>query len=215
MCIVGEYTGTPIDTIIESRIVPVCQWYFETKQHAKPDSNLLKAGWAALEKRYRESIPACITLGEAQGGKNNVIAEWITPIQEAEFDHLRYIALRSSSALEEEGRIMHHCIATYSDRCKSSSLRAFSVRSQNTDERIATLTVFYSSQSRSWQLDQIHGPSNSEVAEHVIASSLALLYCLDEATSSDMGLEKEMSQFGRFREINRRQFFDDDCCLTF
>lgn len=213
MCIVGEYTGTSIDTIIESRIIPVCQWYFDTMQHATPDSNLLKAGWAALEKRHLESLPVSPTVAP-KALKNN-IANWITPVMKAEIDNFCFSALRSSSDLQVEGQEMQHCIATYSERCKTSSLRAFSIRKRKTDERIGTLTVFYSLHSRSWQLDQIKGPGNSDVNERAIQASLSLLHFLDEATRSDMTLQSVMTQLGGTQYIDGRRVFDFDCCIPF
>ncbi len=194
MCTVGEYTGTPIESLVEARIVPVCQWYFDTQQHEKPDANLLKAGWAALEARYLECVrdkKAREAVRADSGGRQ---AEWVTPVHSAEMDQYCFTALHNSAELKEEGQKMAHCIGSYAARCRHSSLRAFSVRSQKSGERIATLTVFYSPQSRNWQMDQIHGPSNSQVAEQVIVSSLRLLDCLDEATGADKNLLLAISQ---------------------
>jgi hypothetical protein len=208
MCIVGEYTGTPIETIIESRIIPVCQWYFATKQHAKPDANLLKAGWAALEKRHIENLPVGKADDFEHAGVSPKKIEWITPIQRAEVGMLRYIALSSPSALDEEGQEMNHCIGNYDQKCRSSSLRAFSVRDRKSDEPIATLTVFFSSQSRSWQFDQIHGPGNAKVNQRVVEASVDLLHFLDEVTRADVVLQREMKRLGQVRQSND-QTFDD------
>ena len=160
-------------------------------------------------------MPFCPANGPAEARKNGIDAEWILPIRKAELDHFRFIALHSSSALEEEGKKMHHCIATYTDRCRSSSLRAFSVRHQETDKRIATLTVFYSLRSHSWQIDQIHGPSNTEVNDRVVESSLGLLHCLDDATRTDVELQRAMSKLGRVQVFERQPFHDGIRCIPF
>ncbi len=216
MCIVGEYTNhAQIEAFVETRIVPVCQWFFATRQHVNPDHKQLKAGWVLLERRYEEFL-AARQLNELQLQPSATSpAEWLTPVLQAECDGLLFTALSSESALQAEGDYMAHCIGGYASRCQSSTLRVYSVTHCQTRLRLATLTVVYSRSSQSWQLDDVKGPKNADVSDELVAAALGLLHCLDDATAAN-SLVRQTLNHSDTRQV---KFLtcqpDTDDCLPF
>ena len=175
MCIVGQYAGAHVETFVETRIVPVCRWFFATRQYIEADHNQLKAGWALLERRYHEFLAARQRSEVQQPSAAPSPDEWLTPVLHAECDGLLFTALTSEAALQAEGESMAHCIGGYAPRCRSSALRVYSVAHCQTRQRLATLTVLYSRDSQSWQLDDMKGPKNAAVGDELVAAAFGLL----------------------------------------
>lgn len=106
---------------------------------------------------------------------------------------------------------MSHCIGGYGDRCRKTSLRAFSVRHRKTGARLATLTVAY--EKGFWQLMAISGPENAEVDDRIVLSTNGLLRSLDEATAENAAFRSFLEKL-KARPPSDEEF-DDDCCLPF
>jgi len=196
MCMVGEYTQAKTETWIETRIVPVCQWFFATRQHLKADHNQLKAGWALLERRYQEFLTAQRRQAVQLQAYAPSPAEWLTPVLRAEFDGLLFTALSSELALQAEGEIMGHCIGGYAQRCRTTSLRAYSVAHAKARQAIATVTVIYSPGLQNWGIDDIKGPENAEVSDRLLNAAFGLLRCLDDATAHNPQVRQELHRLG-------------------
>lgn len=194
MCILGEYTDqTQIETFVETRIVPVCQWFFATHQHVHADHNQLKAGWVLLEGRYQEFLATRQRSERKLQASAPLPAEWLTPVLQAECDGLLFTALSHEAALQEEGEIMSHCIGGYASRCRNSALRAYAVTHSKTRKHLATLTVAYSSASQHWQFDDMQGPKNAPVSDDAMKAAFSLLRCLDDATAANPQVHQELS----------------------
>ncbi len=217
MCIVGEYTKTPVQTLIDTRIVPVCQWFFDTRQHLTTDHNQLKAGWALLERRYDEYLACGQGADASLPTTTTPPTQWLTPVLYAECDSLLFAALTHEAALQAEGEQMAHCIGSYASRCRSSTLRAYAVTHGKTRQRVATLTVAYSSASQNWRFDDMKGPKNTAVSDEAVAAAFGLLCCLDDATAASPQVRQELNRLGRqpSRVLVNGPNVDMDDCLPF
>lgn len=215
MCIVGEYTGAQVDTLVETRIEPVCQWFFATRQHIHVDHNQLKVGWGLLERRYHEFL-ATRQLGDASlPTATTPSAEWLTPVLQAEFDGLLFTALTHEAALQAEGDRMAHCIGGYASRCRRSTLRAYSVTHNKTRQRVATLSVVYSRESQNWRIDDMKGPKNAAVSTEAVTAAFGLLHCLDDATNTNPLVRQELDRLSSQTNTFRTCQPDRDDCLPF
>lgn len=170
-CIASEYAGVPVAAYVEAEVVPLAKWFSRTGQHVNPEPNELKAGWDALERLHLEWVR---THPEKLANPHKLSCapstDWRVPVSAVEFAGLHFVVLATATALCEEGDAMQHCIATYADCCRASSLRAYSVRRRKNNQRLATLTVAYIVESDHWCLKEIKGPQNAEVDESIIHS---------------------------------------------
>jgi hypothetical protein len=185
-CVACEYAGISLEAYIETDVVPLAKWYFETGQHEHPDPNQLKAGWDAIEHRHADWMRTWSTNStKPQNRSATTLAGWPVPVLSVESDGLHFVVLSTAAALVEEGKAMEHCIGEYADRCGASSLRAYSVRHRKSNQRVATLTVAYKVENDHWFLKEIKGPANTEVSELIIHAANSLILNLDEATAAD------------------------------
>ena len=175
-CVAATYAGQSLELFIADELQPLARWFFSSGQYHALDAGQLKAGWSALQRRYRESMPP---------PRHATQAEWPIPVWRVEFDGLRFVALASAAELQAEGTLMHHCIGSYDDNCRLSSLRAYAVSHLKSGQRMATLTAWFNPCSGFWELDDIKGPGNAEVALRIERASDALLRSLDDANARD------------------------------
>lgn len=89
-------------------------------------------------------------------------------------DGLEFIALQSGLALFEEGRTMHHCVASYARSVINGRSRIYSIR--RSGERIATFEIMPSRVARlrtgeilgdRWGLAQLKGLQNSKPPQRI------------------------------------------------
>jgi hypothetical protein len=109
--------------------------------------------------------------------------------------------------------LRRHCIGSYGNRCRRSSLRAFSVRLRKTGNRIATLTVIFS--DGVWKLDAISGLENSDVDDRIIQATDGLLRSMDEATAADETFRAFLAALKLPRTNDDIVESDDECCFPF
>ena len=203
-CVAADYHKFPIREFISEHLLPLSQWFFSSGLYQEAETSLLKAGWSALERRYRESP---VQRRPANKG------EWPVLVWAVEYAGFKFTALATSADLKAEGVAMRHCIGGYDDLCRNSSLRAYSVIHKKSGERLATLTVAYSSQLNTWALDQIKGPGNAEVDERIVRATTALLQSLDEATSEDTAFRQFLCKLkGSTQSAIEMDYEDDFCC---
>ena len=216
MCIVGEYANqAQIETFVETRIVPVCRWFFGTHQHLNVDHNQLKAGWVLLERRYQEFLATKQREEVQLQACPPSQAEWLTPVLSAECDGILFTALSSELALQAEGEIMAHCIGGYAQRCRNTSLRAYSVAHAKTRQATATVTVIYSPELQNWNIDDIKGPENADVSDRVLNAAFGLLCCLDDATAANPLIRQEMIGLSSHKNTFKTCRPDMDICIPF
>lgn len=101
-----------------------------------------------LSRRWHEALAANME----QGSVKPFPQPWL---QEGEVDGLRMVPLRDSAALYLEAKLMHHCVATYTEDVLRGEAYFYSVR--HNDERLATIEL------RGGGLGQIRGKCNSGV----------------------------------------------------
>jgi len=85
---------------------------------------------------------------------------------------LTFVSLRSGAALEDEGKAMHHCVATYAGDIIAGRSRIFSIRRDG--RRLATLELARGRGKR-WLVRQVSGVCNARV--DYIIDSAAQLFC--------------------------------------
>lgn len=158
---------------IDEKVVPLANWYFSSQHHKELDTNLLKSGWSALERRHHEWI---IQREEHSPAP----PEWTTFVRAVEWEGLRFVSLASWQALEAEGAAMRHCIGSYGEKCKTRMLRAYSVRDKKSGARVATLTVEEEKPGR-WKIDAIKGSQNAPVDNRVTVAAWSVVRALEDA----------------------------------
>ena len=101
--------------------------------------------------------------------------EWSSEIDEASLSQgIRAQALRSTRALVEESRRMHHCVPGYIERCLSGEVRLFHLRSETGKTEKATLEIRWQPHLRQWGMVQLKGPCNAEVSVRMKRASQEL-----------------------------------------
>jgi hypothetical protein len=176
-CVAADYSddgdGTYTSQYIDQEVVPLASWYFASQHHKVPDTNLLKSGWSALERRHYEWVIE----REAQ---SPAPPEWPVFVPAVEWEGLRFISLASNVALVADGAAMTHCIGTYAEKCRSRMLRAYSVREAKSGARVATLTVEEEKPGR-WKIDAIKGSHNVPVPARVERAAWSVVRALEDA----------------------------------
>lgn len=89
------------------------------------------------------------------------------------FNDLDFVALRSGKDLFDEGRTMHHCVASYARHIVSGQSRIYSVRRNG--KPLATFELGVRSASRgtglrSWRPMQLQGQCNNPVSDDVLGA---------------------------------------------
>jgi len=79
----------------------------------------------------------------------------------------RFVLLNTGQALHEEGRAMHHCLATYTGPCIKGDYAAYSILNEK-GKRAATFGLRW--QDGYWVSDQVKGSCNRPVGQAVHAS---------------------------------------------
>lgn len=116
--------------------VSVAEWDNMMRESLKPGANI-EADYTPLP-----NAPTCFTVPDA--------------------GVFEFVPLRSALALGEEGKAMHHCVASYSRDVLTGLSRIFSVR--RNDQRVATMEiVFRDREPRGYRISQLKGPCNASV----------------------------------------------------
>lgn len=178
-CVANDYAGedeaTHAAQYIAEQVVPLACWYFASRRHKDPDSNILKSGWAALERRHREWVIQ-------REAHSPAPPEWLAFVRAVEWEGLRFVSLASDSALHAEGSAMSHCIGSYGEKCHTRMLRAYSVRDKKSGTRVATLTVEEEKPGR-WKIDAIKGSQNAPVDNRIEVAAWSVVRALEDAYS--------------------------------
>ena len=191
-CAEAEYAqpGNPgaVADFVREHIVPAARWYFESGLHLDGDPNRLNAGWAHIERRYREWRREQARHLEAA---SPAPAQWPLFVPAVEFDGLRFAALGSETALEAEGVEMMHCVGDYGERCRSQMLRIYAVSEKKSGVRVATLSVMEVSPGY-WDIDQLKGRYNAPVPQRVAMAAQAVIRALEDAYAILPAARREM-----------------------
>ncbi|MCI4662528.1 MAG: PcfJ domain-containing protein [Neomegalonema sp.] len=82
---------------------------------------------------------------------------------------MNFVPLTTASALEDEGRVMNHCVGSYAAKVAAGHCLIFSIRDRG--QRVATLEIVASHASMGEGLvNQLYGPSNSPVSPQVLSA---------------------------------------------
>lgn len=170
----AEYRGVSASAFIEDEFIPVISWWFTKRASVELDHLQAKSGWPWLrgrwtEARKRRSLPPKGT-------------EWSAPLRSAEVGHLRFLPLRSLSALRDEGEVMRHCVADLADCCRKGCIHVFSVRDARTLERVATLAL--QGRGSTWTVVDLKGEENATPDESVVRAVLSFVRCVEESVDA-------------------------------
>jgi len=102
---------------------------------------------------------------------------------ELQIDGLDFVALRSGLALHEDGRAMHHCVASYAGAVIKGKSRIFSIRRDG--KRIATLELV---RRKKWQIEQVKGPCNRAPDPAVAFAATRFLGACNDAETASAGV---------------------------
>lgn len=175
-CAAAQYEDDGMDDFIEEQLIPLAQWFFGSGAYKSIDSGRIKAGWESLKRLRYESV--------AVEARKLGTDEWPPIVRKFESGPYRMLALSSESQLREEGEQMRHCVGTYGDLCRYSSLRIFSVRYKKTGARAATLSI-KETEPGSWVFDQLQGPANADVDPSLWREADALLQIANRISRDD------------------------------
>jgi hypothetical protein len=183
-CMAAEYkqprNQVALAHFIKKVALPIAHWYFSTGEHLKPDANkhLSLAGWLTLRGDYARWQN---NQKREKEERKPAPAQWQPFIGTFEHGGLRFVALVSQTALEVEGDVMRHCIAEHWNRIRSEVLvRAYSIRDRESGSRVATITVKETVPGH-WNIDDLQGPRNRPVPDHVRQAGIALLRAYEDA----------------------------------
>lgn len=107
-------------------------------------------------------------------------AEWPTPVRSAQIGDLRFVPLQSAAALEDEGRVMRHCVADLVECCRKGCVHLYSVRNARTFDRAATLAL--RSENASWDVVELKADQNGCPDESVTRAAWSFLRCAEESS---------------------------------
>jgi hypothetical protein len=159
------YRGIAPERFVKQEFIPAMLWFFENEHSLSLDNVRNKAGWSWLRDRWEES--------RARRAPPPGKPEWPSPLGIAQIEGYRFLPLRSTIALENEGQIMRHCVASFSDCCRRGCLHIFSVRDAATLERVATLAIQW--QVHSWAIFDLKGEKNAPPGQGVAVASAGFL----------------------------------------
>ena len=175
-CAAAQYEDDGMDDFIEAQLIPLAQWFFCSGAHKSTNSGRIKAGWESLKRLRCESV--------AVEAKKLGTDEWPPIVRKYESGPYRMLALSSESQLQEEGEQMGHCVGTYGDQCRFSSLRIFSVQYKKTGARVATLSI-KEAEPGSWVFDQLKGPAHADVDPSMWREADPLLQIVNNISRDD------------------------------
>jgi hypothetical protein len=120
------------------------------------DNNQLKAPWSWLMKQQADWHE------RVQRQKREKIEQqyWDCILEEFTYKGWTVTPLVNALALFDEGKEMHHCVASYASVCMKGKSRIFSIRKNN----MRAATVELSKGLDGWTLSQIRGDFNNEVS---------------------------------------------------
>ncbi len=177
--VLAEYEDVDAEDFIQTEVIPLAQWFFQSGAYKSTGPDRLKAGWESLKRLRREFVKV-----ESQ----KLSAEDWPPIIKS-FDSGRFVmlALCNESELVEEGLAMKHCVATYGDICRFQPLRIFSIRQKKERARVATLSI-KEIKSGNWVVDQLKGPLNADVGHGLWEDIDGLLQIVNRVSRQDAKL---------------------------
>jgi hypothetical protein len=173
-CLAAAFSGANLGSFVHEEIVPIARWFFASGAFRQVDGGQLKAGWNTICRLYED--------WQWEHNPEYERDEWHPFARFVEWKSVRFLALTCQAALEAESRAMHHCIETYSDRCRQGEIRVYSVRDRSTGKRLATATVEHSQYRgvECWTLGDVKGHWNAPVSRDVLEAAEALDRCYQD-----------------------------------
>ena len=177
--VLAEYDDIDIEDFIQTDVIPLAQWFFQSGAYKSTGPDRLKAGWESLKRLRREFVSV-----ESQKLSTE---DWPPIIKRFESGRFVMLALCKESELKEEGAAMSHCVATYGDICRFQPLRIFSIQLKKTHQRVATLSI-KEIKGGEWVVDQLKGPQNADVGHGLWEDIDGLLQIVNLVSRQDAKL---------------------------
>jgi hypothetical protein len=137
-----------------NEFLAVCEWAGATKP--KLNKTERRAGWTLLVRRAR----AWEMDQQIHARRTNV--SWPCPVTTVDGVDWKANALPDSVSTLQEGLAMRHCVATYIEDCRAGRLRLFSIRTNDSGKRFATLALLHMPLRLGWTLHDVKGFANEE-----------------------------------------------------
>lgn len=177
--VLAQYAEGDAEDFIETDVIPLAQWFFQSGAYKSTGPDRLKAGWESLKRLRREFVSV--------ESRKLSTEDWPPIIKKFESGRFVMLALCNESELEEEGEAMNHCVGTFGDTCRFQPLRIFSIQQKKSRLRVATLSI-KEIRSGSWVVDQLKGPLNADVGHGLWEDIDALLQIANLVSRQDAKL---------------------------
>lgn len=181
------YSPRSLIDFIETEVIPVSIWLFQSDRHIHPEPGLFTKNWEHLLQRvqeaerlsafFREQIESAIKVGEENESAPHSQLGWDPYVRRIEWGGYVFIALTTAAELKEEGKTMQHCVADYDENCRGGTYRIYSVREKRSGLRVATCSLECTADGDelTWELDQVKGIRNAEVPRQALVAADAVL----------------------------------------
>ncbi len=149
-----QYSGQGLDAFLADELPAVVTWFFVTGQHEWLTVQELKNGWSWFRNHQLGWRRRCRHSHDMQQDWQPYFkASWVE-------DGVKVVELVSAAAITEEGETMRHCVANCIDACRAGEYLVFSLRQPATDERLATLGLYFNRYE--WSIEDFRIEYNGE-----------------------------------------------------
>lgn len=177
----ASYRGQLGQDFVRDELHPVIQWALRRLKAGGLDPNQVRSGWTWLRKAWQEDCQL--------RALPSPLREWPAVCHDAIFKGVRMIPLTSETALEDEGKVMAHCIATYFlPSCLGKAAQVFSARDPRSLERLATVALRRDDHGP-WEIDDVKAKANQDATPAVHAAAEALVETINVRAVRNRGVK--------------------------
>ncbi len=177
----AAYAGVDVAAFVQTEVVPLARWFFQSGAAKSAGPERLKAGWESLKRLRRESVTT--------ESRKLSVDDWPAVVKKFESGPFSMHELCTERELQEEGDVMQHCVGSFGDTCKHEPLRIFSIRMKKGGRRVATLAIRETRRGH-WDVDQLKGPRNTDPGSGLWEDIDALLRVVTEVTRHNTRLRR-------------------------
>lgn len=148
----AQYAGVPSERWLAEECIPLVSWVMAQDDTSPVGNRLHRMAWPNLRARWDEDR------------RNRALPRWTDEWKPpwgylTMAPQLLWVPLTSAAALEDEGEVMKHCVADYTETCRDGRYVVYSLRRIPTRRRVATLGLARVG-VRGWAIDQFKGSRN-------------------------------------------------------
>jgi hypothetical protein len=180
-----QYQGCAFTELLEKELPLVVRWGLLSAQVIHP--NQLRHPWVWFHQQASNWSERCAHV--------LYMDEWSPLLRTAiEDEGVRVVELLSAEAVQDEARIMRHCIDNYLDACEEGDYRVFSVQRITTGERLVTIGIFI--EDGRWKIEDVREQGNEEAPEAFWEMAESVLHSVNRNRPPAQGsLFDELAEF--------------------